>query len=1135
MKSVSFFLLLLLTLIHTTCHQQTVDQLLEEFQNPPSFTKPWVYWYWIDENISKEGITNDLEAMARVGIGKALIGHVSPGNKRGSVPMLSESWWEMVEHAVAEGGRVGVDIGFFNGPGWSQSGGPWIDQDHAMHYVVNKEIEINGPTLFRDIFTVNDSLFKPIALLAFPKPKTPNDLADFGQIGVTSKPEISSVDKLFDQDSSTTFLFPENLPGNELTIDVRLAQKVSVQSVQIDFLLVPFRADIVLQSIIDGQSGSVRQFTLDRRNINFEIGPMRFQPATFSLPITSSDHFQIIFKNMTKNPGAGLKEINLNPTQAIDQVIEKQLGKMYSDPLPPWDAYVWENEHTNSNEGIDPEQVVDLTNNLDSTGRLEWEIPEGKWILSLSGMVPTGAKNAPAPPDATGYECDKFSAEAVELHFNAFVGKFLQQVPPEKRIALKTVVIDSYEVGPQNWTADFPEIFMEKYGYDPIPWLPVFSGRIVKNADLSNRFLWDVRRLTSDLIANTYVKRLRELSNEQGLELWLENYGHWGFPGEFLQYGGQADQISGEFWFENPYWDLGPLECRAASSAAHTYGKTQVFAEAFTAGFNFLQYPAIMKPRGDRMFCEGINQLVHHVYIHQPCEDLKPGVTTWFGMSYNRNNIWFEQSKAWNDYLQRCHYLLQQGLPVSDVCYFIGEDAPKMTGILEPELPKGYDYDFINAEVIMNRLSVKEGQLILPDGKSYQLMVLPPLKTMRPKLLQKIRELLDAGANIYGSPRTHSPSLANYPEADNQVKSISDEIWGTPDEHAIIQKTIGKGKLFHGIPLKEVFDQISLPPDVMCEDTTIRWTHRSMNDTEIYFLSNQEHVPKSIDISFRTSGKVPELWYPDNGTMEKLALFDISEERTNLRIQMAPYSSMFVIFREPVTKKYVTSISENGHAINTVNLRDETPKLRYSPDGSILLQSGMEANYTVTLNDGGKKETAIMDIPGPTTIDGPWEVIFTDPWNGVTDTTFNELISWTDIPNIGFKYFSGTARYINTFELPESYMQSGQHIQLDLGKVHMMAEVILNGYNLGILWMKPWVADITGVVKSGENKLEILITNTWWNRLVGDEVYPHGFPGNSMDKPSSFTTTKAWNDKSGLLSSGLLGPVRIMVEKEMVL
>jgi hypothetical protein len=1119
-----------------SCQPQSPDALRNSFSQPPDPYKPWLYWYWIDENISKEGITKDLEAMARVGIGQALIGHVSPGGERGDVRILSDEWWDMVEHAVREGQRTGVDIGFFNGPGWSQSGGPWIDKDLSMRHVVSKKIKLTGPASMREKISYPDTLFEPIAVQAFPFKSTKSKQPEPVISKLSSIPDLSTIENLFDSDTSTYFRFPDVfLSGNALTVDLHFQDEATIQTIQFDFLPTPFMVDIELQTKDKNHNFQIiRSFTLDRRYINFEIGPMRYQPATFTMPETHSREARIIFKNLTANRGAGIKEIKLISSAAIDQGIEKQLGKMFSGPLPSWNDYIWPDQSEPSAEYIlNLKEIIDLTSKIDSEGYLDWEVPAGEWILLYSGIVPTGATNVPVPPEATGYECDKFTDKAIEKHFDNFLGKFLKKVPPDQRKSLKTVVIDSYEVGPQNWTTAFKDIFMKRYGYDPVPWLPVFDGNIIEHADLSNRFLWDVRRLTADLIANVYVKRLREMCNDQKLSLWLENYGHWGFPAEFLQYGGQADQVSGEFWYENHLWDLGPLECRAASSAAHIYGNTQVFAEAFTAGFNFRQYPAMMKSRGDQMFCEGINHMVQHVYIHQPWEDRRPGVTTWFGMSYQRHNTWFEQSKAWNTYLQRCHYLLQQGIPVSDVCYFIGEDAPKMTGILDPSLPTGYDYDFINADVIMKDLAVQDGLLSLPNGKTYQIMILPPLKTMRPELLKQIKKLLIDGARIYGPPPSRSPSMENYPEADEAVRALSDELWGNSNVDSVVHRRIGKGDLYYGESLTQVLKQLRIEPDVMVADTTIRWTHRRVDQTEIYFLSNQEGNGKTIEISFRIVDRVPEFWYPDNGKTAKPAFYRKNRNRILLPVKLDPFGSVFVVFRQADTLPIVEGVLKDNENITKDTLPLDIPDISFIDGKHIGLKTSDPGNYTLIFTDGKTKEIEVSDIPESLILEGMWHIQFPENWDVPIDTVFDELVSWSAHQHEGIRHFSGTATYSTKINIPEELIRSGTNLILDLGKVMVVAEFIVNGSNLGILWKKPYKVDITDFVRSGENVIEIHVTNTWWNRLVGDEKYPDGFPGSDAKENKTYTTHKAWTAEDELLESGLLGPVQIIIEKKL--
>jgi hypothetical protein len=1149
-KALNYLIPTLIAIIFISCQQKQTNHLSEMFQNPPDQYKPWLYWYWIDENISREGITKDLEAMARVGIGQALIGHVSPGGQRGEVKILSDSWWGMVEHAVTEGQRLGVDIGFFNGPGWSQSGGPWIKKDNAMRHIVSHEINVSGPTTFNKNISHPDTLFELVAIQAFPA-NSKSVLAPDPQINqISSRPLLDGLKALTDKNKSTHLLFPESLrDGQDLRLDISLNNPATVHAIQFEYLPIAFMAQIEVQSReSNGDYTSIRSFTLDRRYINFEIGPMRYQPTVISLPETHTSQLRIVFSNLTSDRGAGLQEIIIKTEPVIDQVIEKQLGKMYSGPLPPWDGYLWDEQpefkeedkidiaKTASKGIIDPSTVIDLASKIDKDGLLKWEVPEGDWTILYSGMVPTGATNVPAPPEATGYECDKFTNEAIELHFNSFIGDFLQKVPPEKRQSLKTVVIDSYEVGPQNWTNDFRDLFFERYGYDPILWMPVFTGKIVESVDKSNRFLWDVRRLTADLIANVYVNRLRELCNHHGLDLWLENYGHWGFPAEFLQYGGQADKVSGEFWYENTLWDLGPLECRAASSAAHIYGKKQVFAEAFTAGFNFKQFPAIMKPRGDQMFCEGINHMVQHVYIHQPWEDRIPGVIAWFGMSYQRHNTWFEQSRAWNDYLSRCHLMLQQGLPVTDICYFIGEDAPKMTGILKPDLPAGYDYDFVNRDVVMTRMTVQDGRLMLPDGKSYELMVLPPLKTMRPELLKKIKELLKNGARIYGPPPIKSPSLEHYPYADEEVVAMSKELWEITEYEKEVQREIGLGHLFYGQPLPDVLSKLDIGPDVIVQDTSIRWTHRYSDETDIYFISNQSDESKMVDISFRVNGKLPELWHPDNGNIELNGFYHQENGRTLLPLKLDPHGSIFVVFRKPANKPSIRTIERNGQDLIQSSQGGEIPAISMDDNGNLKMHIKEQGDYELLKSNGDIEKVSVPNIPAPYWLNENWEVRFPENWDVPSDTLFSKLISWADHSHLGIKHFSGTAIYQNTFQISSDMILPGMKIMLDLGEVMIMAEIIVNGQNLGVLWKKPYAIDITDAVRQGENDIRIHITNTWWNRLVGDEKYPEGFPErmseSRLDKPRTFTTYKAWKWHDDLMPSGLLGPVQILFEKQ---
>jgi hypothetical protein len=504
-------------------------------------------------------------------------------------------------------------------------------------------------------------------------------------------------------------------------------------------------------------------------------------------------------------------------------------------------------------------------------------------------------------------EVDKMNCTALKSNFDSYIGQLLTRLPAVERTAWKHVVADSYERGPQNWTDGFAAEFQHQYGYDSIPFLPVLTGRMVGGAERSNRFLRDLRRLVADLVAREYVGGLRDLCHEQGLKMWLENYGLWGFPSEFLLYGGNCDEISGEFWESG---DLGSVELRHASSAAHIYGRKQVFAEACTGGPMDLSSPWSLKKRGDWALCQRINQFVFHVYIHQPWDDRKPGVNAGFGTEFNRNNTWFNMSKSWVDYLRRCSVLLQAGVQVADVAYFIGEDTPKMTGIRQPELPSGYDYDYINTDVLLNRARVGQGQLVLPEGMSYRLLVLPPAETMRPETLAKIKKFVDDGLVVMGPLPSRSPSLQGYPGCDDRVKTLAAELQGRVRADGNIRAAL------------------QVPSDVAgLNPAKILYTHRHDGDTEIYFLSNRTDAPAQLAPAFRVTGKVVELWHPDTGAIERLP-GETNGGVTRVPLRFEARGSVFVVFRS-LSKQFgpVTSFTRDGQPVISALLKTSAIKI----------------------------------------------------------------------------------------------------------------------------------------------------------------------------------------------------------------
>ncbi|RYE13873.1 MAG: glycoside hydrolase family 2, partial [Sphingobacteriales bacterium] len=519
----------------------------------------------------------------------------------------------------------------FNGPGWSQSGGPWIKPGQSMRYLTSSEVRVTGPLAFNKKLLQPQKDFQDVKVIAYPV--SADYYTDITQLKpvLASNPAVDSLANLVDGKYATALHLKK---GQQLSMDLTTKAAYTVRSLTFFTTKQAVRLEGDIQAKTNNGYVTIKHFNIDRINENLNVGFTPYGPAVISLPATTSNQFRIAFTNISEN--AGITELKLTATPMVDSYIEKTLAKMWPTPHPFWDAYQWPVQPDASSKYIiDPAKVIDISKYMAADGTLNWKVPAGNWVIERSGMTPTNVTNSPATREGQGLEVDKLSKAHIEAHFEAFIGQVLKRIPAEDRKAFKLTIADSYETGGQNWTDELINEFKQKYRYDPTPYIPVLQGKVVGSQDMSDRFLWDLRRLIADNVSFKYVGGLTEISHKHGIKTWLENYGHWGFLGEFLQYGGQSDEVGGEFWAEG---DAGDIENRAASSSAHIYGKIKVSAESFTSGGNaFGRYPAMLKQRGDRFFAEGINNSLLHVYVSQAADKL-PGLNAWFGVEFNRLN-----------------------------------------------------------------------------------------------------------------------------------------------------------------------------------------------------------------------------------------------------------------------------------------------------------------------------------------------------------------------------------------------------------------------------------------------------------------------------------------------------------------
>lgn len=876
---------LVLLLLALPCAGQSLEQT---FTSPPGSAKPWTWWHWMNGNITREGITLDLEAMARVGIGGAEIFDVTDGILPGNVDYMSPEWRQMIHHALTEADRLGLEICLHNCAGWSSSGGPWITPALSMQIVTFSELAVRGPSHFEDTLpqpAARRGYYEDIAVLAFPTPEPDQRSMRERRPTVTADAEGFDGGKLIDGDFETHAPIPRPSGGAAGDIVFDFREPYTAQSLSI--IPGPGRQSHggELQCSDDGEAWrGVRRF-----RIPYDwIGRL---PLAASFEPTTARYFRLHFDQPDGDSRSiDLAEVELTGGPRIDGWPGKagyyRAGGTAVDPSQPTPP-----------GAVDPAGIVDLTPQV-AAGKLTWEVPDGHWTVLRIGHTTTGKTNHPASESGIGLECDKLSREAAKVHWEGMVGPVSRDAGPLVGRSLRHVLIDSYEVGAQNWTPRMREEFRARRGYDLLQWLPVMTGRVVGSVPESERFLWDLRRTIAELFADNYFGYFAEMCHANGLLLSVEPYGNGNF--DDLTSGGRADVPMSEFWV-GPGGDNG--HARFIASIAHTRGLRYVGAEAFTTDSDkggWRNHPYTLKRLGDLMYCGGINRFIFHRYCHQPWTDLVPGMTMGpHGFHFERTNTWFEQGAAWLAYLARCQHLLQEGLYVADLLYFCGENSPA-GGSTQPGPPPGYAYDHCDREVILQRLTVRDGRLVLPDGMTYRLLVLPPSPAMTPELAAKIRDLVNDGATVYGPKPRYAPGREGQPEADATVRRIGDEVWADCDGQNVKQHAYGRGRVVNGQPLGEVLAALGAVPDVQVEadrSARVAWIHRRIGEAEVYFVSNQRERTQPVEMSFAVTGRAPELWRPETGVVERAPLWSERDGRTAVTLRLEPAESVFVVFR----------------------------------------------------------------------------------------------------------------------------------------------------------------------------------------------------------------------------------------------
>lgn len=767
------------------------------------------------------------------------------------------------------------------------------------------------------------------------------------------------------------------------------------------------------------------------------------------------------------------------PPDQIPQVKnwqEKTLNKALRFSAPDTTPLLEESPSKPGEEATHAKNVIDLTGKMKPDGMLQWDAPPGTWeILRLGSTLNDHCKVSTSSEGWQGYALDPFDAKAFQTYWDAVVEPLIADAGPLAGTTLKYLHTDSWEVEVANWTPTLREEFHKRRGYDLLPFLPALTGRIVDSREVTDRFLNDFRRTMGDLAIANHYQLFLDGAHRHGLLIHPESGGPHAVPIDSLQCLGMDDAPMSEFWarsWTHRVTDEERFFVKQPASAAHTYGHNLVLAEGFTTIGPHWQETLWdnLKPTFDRAACEGLNRLVWHAFVSSPKEMGMPGQQYFAGTHLNPNVTWWKKSAPFFDYLNRCQFMLQQGRFVADALYYYGDQVPNFAQLKASDpahLQPGYDYDVATAQVILDRLTVRDGRLMLPDGMSYRLLVLPDRRAISLPVLRKIAQLVNAGAKVIGPKPAEATGLTDFEKADAEVKKITAQIW---------DGTTGKGRVIADRTAREVLLADGVKPDFAFDggqkDTEIDSIHRRDDDSDIYFVANCGKRAESLHCTFRVADKAPELWDAVTGERRFAPAYTQAGGLTTLPLDFAPCGSVFVVFREPTAAHPATG---------TTNSAVFTPREELT---------------------------------------GAWTVKFDPKWGGPAEANFDKLESWTTRTEAGIRFYSGTATYRKTFDVPPSL--AGKPLALDLGSVRELAEVRVNGASLGIVWAPPFRVALPANLKPTGNILEIGVVNFWPNRIIGDDSLP---PEKRLTKTNIRKLTKV----TPLIESGLLGPVTLQI------
>jgi hypothetical protein len=1107
-----------------------------DFKNPPLSSKVHTWWHWMAGNITMEGITKDLESMKQQGISTATILNIgeiySQNVEVPKVKFNSPEWLEMFYWALTEANRIGITIGIHPIDGFSTAGGPWITPELSMKQYTWTKTSIEGGKqvsvqLPQPIAIEN--YYQDVAVIAYPMTKKINL---FQQAVEEVKVNNVTTDRLLIDSNPNSKVVLKKNDVVELTFNEEFtANKLALLP------LLPFSWDDMSNITVHFElSSSTDGVNYHKVADLVSTGVNKTNIITF--PSITSKYYRLglsetNFVYFSEYPIAEL-ELLKNDEEPL---FSSGLTSFFEKTVRVFDVNenaLDDNENTNI-PSIVESSIVDITEYFSPEGNLNWKAPKGEWQVIRFGYTSTGVKNDPATHEGEGLEVNKMDTSALNFHFKSYAQKLIQKAGSYKGNTLKFILMDSWEAKFQSWTKAFPEEFLKRRGYSIYPWIPVLCGEIVGNIQLSEAFLHDFRKTIADLIDENFYKHYSNLCHRNNLEFHGEViYSNWGGypPLDPLKSNAWVDVPMTEFWAENNENNMVDYKPSIRPKpgfptfAALAHDKQIIASEAYTGYAHYSETPADLKPFGDAAYCSGVNQLVLHSFVHQPF-DKKPGMTLGkFGGHYNRNNPLWEFTQDWMAYQARVQYVLQKGEPVLDVVLYIGDELPQFfSKSFLNDLPFGTQAMACNYDILMNRAKVIDGMISFGGKQSFPLLLLPNRTKMDLATLKQIAHLVREGAVIYGPKPLEMLSVQEIKHETVAFHNLVDSLWGPYQDNAF-----GKGRIISGKPLNSVLEELGVLPDLTTntnDPKEFMFIHKRNDNEDIYFLFNQQNKILNREILFKVTGKSPEIWNPENGSVLKPAIYAIEKNQTRIPVTFKPYESKIFIFKNESPDYFIRQVLiDNKKIFPQQQLSDSliaVPNAVFEHE-KIVYTTELTGEYTFSTHDNKiiKRKLSQPKIHNLEDLNTLIE-FFPISDEVIKPVEVSKLTSLTEFEDPAIKYFAGKARYTINFAVPDNYLSASDSIVFDLGRLSATAEVILNGRLLAYAWQPNTRLAVSDILRA-ENKLEITVANAARNRFIGDLI--------QYGSVKSLWTTSPietiLNKDMPLKPSGLMGPLKLI-------